>query len=254
MLHFQGWKRSYYTYSTRPPPGDSHAFLVTDVGFIPLRLPASWNIPTFLQLHQLAGETTKYRLGHLSWDMFVDSSQSHSANRLQYLPPPGGQSSSRRDIIARPRLRGEGSGRSPRGMSPNVSSSYCASFSSDFKKCVCPVLFGDLDLLQLPFDGSDHSDRDEAVTLVTVAWNDALGDQDVHSSPLWKTLASWTSRRVCVYQLMRPLPTPTRPSHTREPTTEPSNNHPTRSNSGFIRVSAALNASLDLFTYTPFRC
>ena len=40
IAHFQGWKREYFSYTARIPSGNSHAMVVSEVGVIPLVLPA----------------------------------------------------------------------------------------------------------------------------------------------------------------------------------------------------------------------
>lgn len=38
IFHFQKWKRSYFHFSSLAPPLDAHVLLITESGFIPLKL------------------------------------------------------------------------------------------------------------------------------------------------------------------------------------------------------------------------
>lgn len=58
ISHFQGWKNSYYGYTTRPPPSNTHFLLLTQTGIIPLLLNSvsihGFPLPSFqeaLKLH-----------------------------------------------------------------------------------------------------------------------------------------------------------------------------------------------------------
>ena len=66
VMHFQGWKKTYYTYTTRTPSLDTHVMLISDFGFIPLRI-TELGLPTFAQLPYVDNGTTAY-LGKLSFE------------------------------------------------------------------------------------------------------------------------------------------------------------------------------------------
>ena len=50
IFHFQKWKRSYFHFSSLPAPLDAHVLLITESGFIPLKLrsPHYRYVPQYL--------------------------------------------------------------------------------------------------------------------------------------------------------------------------------------------------------------
>ena len=117
MSHFQGWKKNYYAYTTRRPPIDSHALIITQSGFIPLRLSVENN----------GGSGNGNRD-----DSNGGKNKDDKNNDGVYLKP-----------FSETLYASSGTNNAVAALSSlsttNSLRQHCAKFSPDLKSCVCPV-------------------------------------------------------------------------------------------------------------------
>lgn len=173
MSHFQGWKRNYYTATSQPPPLDSHLLLLSENGFIPLKIDSLGKSLTFAEIfaqHSHMGRVT-------SQDIELTAISGHASlakGRGWVLPKLMGDTTA-------PQKRGGGS---PGG--DGFATAYCAGFSDDVKKCTCPILGSHIEIIQLAKDSGAVTEK--SITLITAAWA-----QEFYSKSLDAMLDSWTA-------------------------------------------------------------
>ena len=61
IMHFQGWKRNYFSFTTRLPSPDAHFFVIGEFGHIPLRNP-QMGVPSFAQHSPDSFQTSQGRV------------------------------------------------------------------------------------------------------------------------------------------------------------------------------------------------
>ena len=141
VAHFQGWKKQFYAFTTRPPSLDTHASLITDSGFIPIKLDHVSGLPTYGKLYP----------------HFVPSSHVSHAD-LASVPADGSR-------ITPSRLL--------QGSDVNTASSYCLKFGEDVAKCTCHALVKDIYIHQVRgLREEDGRGGAPSLTVVMVAWAD----------------------------------------------------------------------------------
>jgi len=133
LTHFQGWKKNYYVFAVRPPPRDAAVMVVSDAGFIPLRVPA---LPP-----RRDGRRTYNRLTATDASLRAATAGTRGTGRSPRLAPPGRRS---------------------------LATAYCLGFAPDLKRCTCPLDGQHLRVLRVA--RSDGPDAAGAVTLVTATW------------------------------------------------------------------------------------
>jgi hypothetical protein len=130
IVHFQGWKKQYTAFTTRPPSADAHILLVTDNGFIPLRLTGG-ELPSFGEQYA----ARDLRAGRLS---------------PRTLKKGGAESVSRTTTESQ---------------SPLVSS-YCSAYADNLKSCLCFVPLDHITIAQRALRPVLPTD----VTLIATGW------------------------------------------------------------------------------------
>ncbi len=165
--------------TTRAPPPDAHALLITETGFIPLRLSGSGSVlNTFESVYGAAA----LRAGRL-----------HPDDLREHLTSAATSHSRHANI---PRLTGTDSSNS------SFVTSYCGKFSSSLQACRCYLRGDSFTVLQAGAPLTAEGLSGDAVTLIAVGWAidfadrrfDALLDgwegPKVSLWPVWTTYAS----------------------------------------------------------------
>lgn len=164
VFHFQGWKRNFYSFTSRPPSLDSQIFVISESGFIPFRTE-DLNIFDYSNLLNIDAH-----LGQLSLSSMREYLRSGTVNtRNMKTRHPA-------DFL---------------GL--NIASRYCAGFSFDVKKCICPVFGDNIEVIHIAEDYRQALDgmRPQDITLVTVAWSEQFFDGSLDAM-----LDSWSSIKV----------------------------------------------------------
>jgi len=171
ISHFQGWKRDYYHFSTRPPSLDTHIMLIAREGFIPLRLPSLLDIPnigTTLSAHYMratvASLTTRSAVGSLYSRLKEGSALTQSYIHQQH-----------REIFT-----GAGS-----------DTTYCIKFSADLRKCLRYLSRRDINLRRVKVP-TEEAQAEDGSTLVVVGCV-----SDILSGAMTDTVSSWKGSQVC---------------------------------------------------------
>ena len=103
ISHFQGWKREYYHFTTRPPSLHAHMLLLSRDGFIPLTIPSlTFQLPSI-------GDSLRQHYGLLPLSL-----SGGAASSAEYEAKGGGE------VFT---------GNEKQGL-------YCLRFKSDLKSCV----------------------------------------------------------------------------------------------------------------------
>jgi hypothetical protein len=187
ISHFQGWKHNYLIHTTRPPPPDTHALVLSEYGFIPYRLADppkdtdnskvgsnSHAVKTFGQLLEDSGNAhlSDGTADKITWQLLE---QFHEAKTFQM------QSSSHTTKpYSLSLVRGD------------LATGYCGSFHEDLGKCVCSIKYDDVSVLEfagrykVPNTEKSMKHESEMVTFITVAWA-----KDYHSGALDATIEAW---------------------------------------------------------------
>lgn len=177
MTHFQGWKHEYTSFTTSQPPVDAHATVITQTGFIylkvgiPRELP---NLPTEAGLLRTYGEI----LGSSIWSgrLVPSDLQGLSVATLglggYYIPR----------LLGNPLLRAIGQpgveylADKNRQISLNseleISTDYCAFANDKLSACSCYLLGSEITILKTDSTVTGQG----GVTLVTVGWADEVAD------------------------------------------------------------------------------
>ena len=197
IAHFQGWKKSFYRFSTSYPPPDAHAYLLSDTGIIPLRLPQYEGLPSYEQLAQMSGYnyTAFGRLTPHDLPVAV-SNNKHGKDKgysfsHRYLRPYSEERSSTYRWIA---------------------TAYCSAYATELRKCACPVMGDHIELLYYhKYSCSEDNWKptvgcDDIPTLITAAWVEDLFPQDGKDVPLIKMFESWKGPKVSTYIIDATLP------------------------------------------------
>ena len=186
--HFQGWKKNYYHFMTRSPPLDSRALVISETGFIPLRLLMSMpgnslrgganrrisQLPTF---GELRGTYIPNGRVHAT-DIFAGDAASKKSIKAD-----GDKSK-----FAVTRLLHAGSeSDSIDNKGKSLAANYCAKFSADLKRCICPILSENIKIAKV----AKHSRYEDVggrsgifsfpveadeVTMVSAAWQSEFYD------------------------------------------------------------------------------
>jgi len=197
--HFQSWKKNYYHFMVRAPPLDSRAFVVSEGGFIPLRLlvasPGSSlrgsavgiaQLPTFGELR--GGDAVDGRLhatdisvGKAAQAKSQQGGWKHRAFSLPRLLNVGLGSHGNEATLALASKQGSvADEKAP-------ATQYCAGFSPDLKRCVCHVLGSHIKVAQVAADDDASKERipsgiygspvqAEGVTMISVGWESEFYD------------------------------------------------------------------------------
>lgn len=126
--HFQGWKGSYYYFTSRPPPLDSHALLLSDVGYIPYRInyeennknEKNNNVMNFGESYKLSQHYGKVSIKDAEIKKHTNPSVTATT---------------------------DATAAAAAAASATVASSYCIGFSSSLKRCICSVPLNSIHLV-----------------------------------------------------------------------------------------------------------
>jgi len=220
--HFQAWKNNYYHFMVRPPPLDARALVISEGGFIPLRLlmasPGSSlrgsavsvdQLPTFGELR--GGDSIDGRL-HATDISIGAAAQTNSYKDGREQRP-----------FSLPRLLNVGLGSTGEEAIPAAASSqspatrYCAGFSPDLKRCMCHVLGAQIQVAQVAADEDPASKRApsgvfaspvqaEEVTMVSAAW-----ENEFYDGSLNEMLDAWVGPKLLVLGYHGSMPEKTAP-------------------------------------------
>ena len=196
MTHFQGWKKEYTAFTTSMPPYDSHATLITQSGFIYLRLD---DASMFVSMNStLRIKTYGEILGDRIWsgrvspaDLLLEYSSTLELDNIFYIPRMLG----RRLTSTVGRLRNDNSINKLRLLENNlfeIQSDYCLLFTENLASCACRVLGSDITIIKVdPNAFVSHN-----ITLVTVGWSDeiALGGAE----NLFNSFGNTIMHKVCI--------------------------------------------------------
>jgi hypothetical protein len=176
-MHFQGWKKRYYHFFARAPPLNAHSLVITDTGFIPLKLAftisgsmrgtESLQLPTFSQLRS-GGDINDGRVHpndiKLIKDKDKDITEPFTIPRLTDMPIAHATSINKSKEWWDP--------------SPNevLATTYCVGFSTDLKHCRCPISGKDIAIIQIQSSVYNNEEKKNTailakdVTMISVAW------------------------------------------------------------------------------------
>lgn len=166
ISHFQGWKREYYHYTTRPPSLNAHMMLTSRDGFIPLTLNNNAHIiPTI-------GESLSIIYGTTA-----------SSGNVAHLPTHQ-QAIAKKNLDARTYT-----GFEKRGL-------YCLIFKPDLKTCLSFVPESHITYARKEFrSGPATVDKDTAaIKLATLLMVGSV--EDALSGAIEATLQNWTGNSV----------------------------------------------------------
>lgn len=175
MTHFQGWKKEFTAFTTSQPPADAHVTVVTQTGFIYLRLSTARELP---RLHGLGiriktyGETLKHRIwsGRVIPDDIHEMSKASVGPAGYYIPRLLGKRlmalAGDPEIV---HLVDKKQAIEANKIS-ELRTDYCITFSENFAGCSCNLLGSQITVLR-----SDPSViLKEDITLITVGWADEI--------------------------------------------------------------------------------
>lgn len=196
VSHFQGWKSIYYTFTTRLPPVNSNALVITENGFIPLKIPSSLGLlPPLLQaadtmpplgritpqevadMGAVAEHDIVYLGGHRGRAiprLLGQEQQQQQQSRFTITDEGMNRYHSNEAIstttvidihTGRSGTIDEGEGEIGEGSSQSrtrpggdgYATAYCGAFSEDVKKCVCPILGSHIEVIQARPSSSSSS-------------------------------------------------------------------------------------------------
>lgn len=226
ISHFQAWKQNYLASTTRPPPPDTHAVVLSEFGFVPYRLT---NPPVGLQGkdgvlndNNRAGRISAAALrqermvnklvkdGHIDTSVYALKTfgQLLTASGNAHLIDAGKLAAAAvREIFASSSSKKNDSNNDNK-INKEESTVYCGGFSSDLKKCVCAILFKHIEVVHIANnyeeDGSGREQQQQQqkgrsrssvnadITFITAAWAG-----DFYSGGLDAMIDAWgTSQKV----------------------------------------------------------
>lgn len=164
VSHFQGWKRNYYTFTTRRnydtvtiPATDTIVTIISEFGFLPLRLIGD----NLLQIEEL--------------------DRLHRNQSIFSTFPRGTIAQAAASSLATEEHFAEEEGLATR---------YCGGYSDDLKKCVCPLMESDVKFVQKAVSAI----AEVRVTLVVIGWWEWAFDSKV----LVEQMAAWDGEIIIV--------------------------------------------------------
>lgn len=190
IAHFQGWKREYFAYTSRLPPDNAHAMVVTEAGIIPLKLRSPGavsygeerlsntvknGIKKQLQRQRQQQQQLGGRLYHSDLVPVGGAALRglRSAQNIMFVPrllpvaiqQTRGSSNTAAGAVAESIAPPPGPGS---GLEESLATVYCIQHSADLKRCE-QLLFGD-DIAIMPDPRYGDKNLANAVTLITVGW------------------------------------------------------------------------------------
>jgi hypothetical protein len=155
-VHFQGWKNNFYTFNSRPAPRDSHALVVSEYGLIPLRLDAQHNHrhseaaadihKSILNMEYLLPSSRTYSKGQISSRELIESTHNEKLRYVTSTQSSGWHLAS----LMLPSHKGTTTGGEEEGnVVEGLASAYCAGFSDDLSRCMCPLLGHHISVLRV---------------------------------------------------------------------------------------------------------
>jgi len=171
ISHFQGWKRTYYMFTTRPQTPDSNSMLMTETGFIPFKVS---NIHRDFDTAVMHGESLPY--GRITYKDIEESTIDENIK----------ENGRGRGWIL-PRI----SVNSIDWKKPKIGTSYCGRFTKTVQQCSCVIMGFNIEVVQV--QGKTAAFDDFPITLITVAWA-----SDFYSKLLDRTLDSWPGPKIVV--------------------------------------------------------
>ena len=184
ISHFQGWKRGYYTYTTRVPPSNAHAMVITETGIVPLKL-SSPGVKEYAETHN-NGDVL--RAGRLYPAEVLQLSLTTLPTEFSSL------ASTTRGALSH---TNDSSAETP---GESLATSYCIRFSDDLKKCTRYLLGAEITLLSAPRRNSFYSRAKlaSAVTMISVGWL----HEYVTTGAYVPLLSSWDGPKILVLAVM----------------------------------------------------
>lgn len=160
-MHFQGWKRLYYTYTTRLPSSNSNTLIATETGFIP-----------FISKNSHSGFgvinsdfRTVLESGKISFGDLLDAMGSNRKN--------GDSTSYRGKLLPK--------------FANGFHTHYCGGFSEDLKRCICRIRGDQIYVIQV----AKASIASDDITFISTGWSD-----DYYEKKLDSMLDSWKGNKV----------------------------------------------------------
>jgi hypothetical protein len=224
VSHFQSWKQNYLLSTTRAPPLDAHAVVLSEFGFVPYKLPRPPTLVHTRQLQQpLTSESGTKNMGRISAASIQQQNRlAKNAKSFYELNPEAYaiksfgellESQGNTDMIDAGKLTvadieavstklqlfaAADVGTRNSSASPLLQSDYatiyCGAFSSDLKKCVCAIMYEHFDIIQVASNYNSHRDGKKSmiinsdVTFITAAWA-----PDFYSGGLDAMIEAWGS-------------------------------------------------------------
>lgn len=171
IAHFQGWKRTYYVFTTRSQTPDSNSMLITEAGFIPFKVNA---ISPDFESSAMHGITLPY--GRITFkdieDSIVDESNKENGRGRGWILP-------RISVDQRDWKKSK------------IGTSYCGGFTKTVQQCQCFIMGFNIEIVQV--EEKKAAFHDFPITLITVATT-----QEFYSKLLDNTLNSWPGPKILV--------------------------------------------------------
>jgi hypothetical protein len=215
VSHFQAWKHNYLTHTTRPPPSDTHALVLSEFGFIPLRLPDPPTNTAATGGADKARSSRNRRGGKKAGNsgQQLANADPHADTHVvktfaQLLGDTGNEhmidaGKLTPEIIMKYKASSSSSSQEASGKvqtlsavlgGHNLASVYCGVFNKDLSKCVCSIMYDDIRVTQVA-DNYNYNKQvplavdpagDDMVTFITAAWAD-----DYYSGALDTSIDAW---------------------------------------------------------------
>lgn len=175
MFHFQGWKNEFTSFTTSQPPADAQVTLITQTGFIYLRIDAQAVLPNLLsagvQLKTYA-DTLHHRIwsGRVIPSDLLEKGRAITGPAGHYIPRLLGRkllaiisdpslshlADKKREIVAHNQQE--------------MSTDYCIIFKEKISGCTCSLVGSAITVLR----SGPHLTEKDTLTLITVGWADEI--------------------------------------------------------------------------------
>lgn len=198
VAHFQGWKRAFYAHHTRQATADAHALLVSDAGFIPIRLAsasaaatggaaaASGSLRGGGTTQSIAASPNAPEVAELPTQEEVYDEALVNAGSVTFRAVQTADSSGKLLAVPSSPLQRRYNRRKGRDAHLGEATRYCLGFGDDLKKCTCHVRRGDVTVLS-----RGHQPNADEVTLVSAGW-----EVDYVDGAYDALLESWSGPKV----------------------------------------------------------